>query len=248
MNKLIVLMYHDIVESPELFDTSGFQGVIINRYKLVKKDFLLHLEFIKEMELPVDQLELTFDDGGISNYSIIAPILESFGLKGIFFIPTSCIGQSHFLTSEMIKDLHNRGHIIGSHTHTHPLWLNKLDANTIKKEWVNSIDTLSGIIGEKVTCASIPGGKHSKIVEEQSRKSGIRKLYTSYPTNSLVWRKGMQIIGRHAVLNESSLSDLQKVLNRNTLYSLKKKTRYILLKTLKFCFGNNYAQLRKKLV
>lgn len=87
----------------------------------------------------------TFDDGRDSNYQIAAPLLESFGGRGVFFVvpgfaecsaanalnfyrthinPDSRAGDEtredwRPMTPEQIAELAARGHTIGSHTLTH---------------------------------------------------------------------------------------------------------------------------------
>lgn len=87
----------------------------------------------------------TFDDGRESNYSIAAPLLESFGARGVFFVvpafaecpagealsfyrsrvnPDSRPGDEAWedwkpMTPRQIADLAARGHAIGSHTLSH---------------------------------------------------------------------------------------------------------------------------------
>jgi peptidoglycan/xylan/chitin deacetylase (PgdA/CDA1 family) len=91
-------------------------------------------------------LLFTFDDGRESNYVVAAPLLESFGGRGLFFIVPAFAEQAGtekaraFYQTKMnrdskpgdeeiedwkpmspaqIADLANRGHAIGSHTLTH---------------------------------------------------------------------------------------------------------------------------------
>lgn len=78
---------------------------------------------------------LTFDDGFEECYSIIAPIIEKYGSKGAFFINANYIESdvayqikfnertNTFTKKPMnwsqVKELHNRGHLIGSHNLDH---------------------------------------------------------------------------------------------------------------------------------
>jgi peptidoglycan/xylan/chitin deacetylase (PgdA/CDA1 family) len=80
-------------------------------------------------------LTFTFDDGFEEGYSIIAPLLEKYNTRGTFFINANYIEsgetyQQEFnkrvntftkkpMTWEQLKDLHERGHLIGSHNLDH---------------------------------------------------------------------------------------------------------------------------------
>ena len=82
---------------------------------------------------------VTFDDGFVSNYDVAAPVLEEFGMRGVFFVvPAFSLAEgnesraffaSHFtargktyergMTPHEICDLADRGHTIGNHTFSH---------------------------------------------------------------------------------------------------------------------------------
>lgn len=90
-------------------------------------------------------LLFTFDDGRLNNYTVGAPILESFGARGVFFVVpkfAQCGSQearefyySHIdtrqlapnlpdeetrsMTPEQMADLVQRGHSVGNHTYSH---------------------------------------------------------------------------------------------------------------------------------
>lgn len=105
----------------------------------------------------------TFDDGFEECYTIIAPILEKYNVRGAFFINANYIGSNEkyqrgfnnrILTFEkypmnwdQIKDLHRRGHIIGSHTLDH---LNMADLSNDEIDY--QLKTNKQIIENKLNC------------------------------------------------------------------------------------------------
>ncbi len=90
-------------------------------------------------------LLLTFDDGRMNNYTVAAPVLESFGTRGVFFVvpqfvqcnpqdahrfyysridtrqlpPNLPEEETRSMTPLQIADLARRGHSIGNHTYSH---------------------------------------------------------------------------------------------------------------------------------
>ena len=90
-------------------------------------------------------LLFTFDDGRLNNYTVAAPVLESYGTRGVFFVvpefvqcspqqarhfyyshidtrqlPPSLPGEETLsMTPHQIADLSRRGHSIGNHTYSH---------------------------------------------------------------------------------------------------------------------------------
>ena len=129
-----VLMYHDVVDGQGP-DVSGFPGPAAATYKVEADLFERHLEAIERRvgapSAPVLFPEpaatsanggwlLTFDDGGVSAVTRIADRLEERQLRGVFFITTDRVGTPGFLSVAQVRDLGARGHVIGSHSRSHP--------------------------------------------------------------------------------------------------------------------------------
>lgn len=68
-------------------------------------------------------LSITFDDCPESAVTVGAELLDSFGVKGGFYIATALLDQTNHMgpmvTPDQIRDLVARGHEIGAHSHTH---------------------------------------------------------------------------------------------------------------------------------
>ncbi len=188
----------------------------------------------------------TFDDGGESFLTVAAPVLEKYGFKGLFFISTQYIGTPGFLTREQIKELDKRGHIIGSHTHSHPEDLSKLTVEEVYNEWKESARILSSIIGHPIETAGIPNGNGSDMVFEEAQKCGITQIYTSIPTTDIKKSTGRKIYGRYVVRNGFSLIQLLKITDNGSYRSFL-KFRYKVICVAKMILGSYYKKLRSKL-
>ena len=140
-------MYHDIEKRGEY--KSGFQNDTAFHYKIDLDAFEAQVKALAYN----DDIVFTFDDGGSSALFLAAPILEKYGRKGLFFICTQYIGQPGFLTEKQITELENRGHLIGSHSHTHPSNMASLSINEIRKEWGKSCGILEKILGKRIEIA-----------------------------------------------------------------------------------------------
>jgi peptidoglycan/xylan/chitin deacetylase (PgdA/CDA1 family) len=155
--KIISLLYHEVTDKP---GSTGFQRDRAFIYKHSKSDFKTQLKLINSLGLPVVNLNnfsgksengiiLTFDDGGRSaNY--ISKVLDKYNIKGHFFITTQFIGNKYFLSKKSILDLHKRGHIIGSHSHTHSDIFRNQSKKEMIDEWKNSKYILENILGDEV--------------------------------------------------------------------------------------------------
>jgi peptidoglycan/xylan/chitin deacetylase (PgdA/CDA1 family) len=146
---------------------------------------------------------LTFDDGGRCA-GRIADALERHGWRGHFFVTSSRIDGPGFLQSGTIRDLRGRGHVIGSHSHTHPVRMSHCTEVRLREEWHRSIETLSDVVGEGVTCASVPGGYHSDLVARTAADAGVRFLFTSRPTSRAHRVGDMWVIGRYVLQRSTS--------------------------------------------
>lgn len=244
-------MYHDVFHND--IKESGFQNTGAIPYKLNSISFedqvCIISRFCDSGKLEKSQVALTFDDGGESAHSIIAPILEKYGFKGFFFITTSLIGNRGFMNKEQILDLHNRGHYIGAHSHTHPKNIAVLSVNEIAYEWSKSVGTLNKIISSQIEVASIPGGFYSEQSRIQLSECGIKMIFTSTPTKKIEHNSdNQQIIGRFTIKNETSSEVVSQLLNNNSVALMYQFAKWRGLALIRSALGNNYYRIREVLL
>lgn len=142
---------------------------------------------------------ITFDDGGASAATRIAGMLEARGWRGHFLVTTNYIGARSFVTREQVRELHAGGHVVGSHSCSHPLRMASCSRAQLLDEWQRSVAALSEIVGERVRVASVPGGHYSRAVAETAAESGIEFLFTSEPTARVREVEGCTVVGRYSV-------------------------------------------------
>jgi peptidoglycan/xylan/chitin deacetylase (PgdA/CDA1 family) len=200
------LIYHDVVE-PDRREETGFGGALAGRYKLSPERFEAHLDRIAHAGVEIGTLDggparpqavLTFDDGGASALRV-AGALDRRGWRGHFFITTERIGTPGFLGGRDIQDLVARGHVVGSHSHTHPTYLGKLPLERIRREWELSASALTDLLGERPWSASVPGGYLTRPVIAAAAEAGYRLLMTSEPTAREQQSAGMTVMGRYTI-------------------------------------------------
>jgi peptidoglycan/xylan/chitin deacetylase (PgdA/CDA1 family) len=216
--RLVTLMYHDVVEGPEI---SGFQGPGARAYRLGLAEFLAQLDAIEKGPLKPRTvfdlakvaerrgLLMTFDDGGKSALRA-ADLLDARNWKGHFFVTTSLIDTPGFVTRGNILDLHRRGHVIGSHSHTHPNICYNLTDDAMYAEWRTSCLELAGILGMPVTVASVPGGDMDRRTAAMAAKAGIEYLFTSEPVLAPWQVAGVTCFGRVCVMNHEPLGEFER--------------------------------------
>jgi hypothetical protein len=210
--RVTTLLYHDVVPGGA-WESSGFCSPGAGRYKLDRREFAAHLRAIAEsiparpslvsdLALPdfVPRLLLTFDDGGVSAHAIIADLLEAQGWRGHFFVTAQFIGAPGFLTKAHIRDLRRRGHVIGSHSYSHPDPMAKLPRDVLVEEWTNSAHLLADILGEPITVASVPGGYYSRTVARAAAVVGITTLFNSEPVTHSLQVGQCLVLGRYTLM------------------------------------------------
>jgi peptidoglycan/xylan/chitin deacetylase (PgdA/CDA1 family) len=208
-----VLGYHDVEFSAV---ASGFQGPGARRYKVDAGDFVRHLGLLEAagwqptpvIRRPADVSTgviraLTFDDGGACA-ALIADALEARGWRGHFFVVTGLIGTPGFVDEHTLVDLASRGHLVGTHSHTHPSMLAHADPDLIFQEWSRSVGLLADVLGAPVTTGSVPGGSTSRTVVRQAAAAGIQVLLTSEPTTRVLLLEGCAVIGRYQLTGTDS--------------------------------------------
>ena len=155
---LVSLLFHDVYERDPR--ESGFASDAADRYKLSIDDFDAQLASLASAAVrgatvrgsvapshprtiaPEEHFLLTFDDGGVSYYTHIADRLEERGWRGRCLVTTDCIGQRGFLDAAQIRELHARGHVIGTHSASHPTRFSTLSDEEMRSEWTRSREAL----------------------------------------------------------------------------------------------------------
>jgi peptidoglycan/xylan/chitin deacetylase (PgdA/CDA1 family) len=123
----------------------------------------------------------TFDDGRESNYTVAAPLLESMGARGLFFVVPDFIGltareardfyysridvrglersasaeQWTPMRADHLADLSRRGHSIGNHTLSHVSLLS-LSPSDLQSQIGGSAEKISSWTGKKVDAFAWP--------------------------------------------------------------------------------------------
>jgi peptidoglycan/xylan/chitin deacetylase (PgdA/CDA1 family) len=251
----VTLLFHDVFETDP--SESGFSGPAAERYKLSRTEFEVQLSGLRRarsdrpclaIQLPLPSpgatpFAITVDDGGVSYYTILADRLEALGWRGHCFVTTGMIGQPGFLDRAQLRELHRRGHLIGSHSVSHPARFSFRSREEMVREWAESRTCLADILGREVTVASVPGGYFSRRVAEAAREAGLRVLFTSEPRTRVASVGGCEVMGRFT-MRPGRRADFAR--NLGTLRSstlLRESIAWNGKKLVRTCLGNAYPRL-----
>jgi hypothetical protein len=206
----ISIGYHDVVDERSAGDRACPR---VSRYTLDVTEFKAHLRSIRQRAIhssvclidgfpPMTQelpIFLTFDDGAIGSYTCVADELEKLNWKGHFFIVTDWIGRAGYVNGRQIRELQSRGHIIGTHSRSHPERMSHLNHQEQLKEWSVSCLVLGDVVGKQVTVASLPNGYFSREVGETAAAAGIQVLFNSEPRIGASIVNGCLLLGRYSI-------------------------------------------------
>lgn len=208
----VSLLFHDVFLSDP--SESGFMLKAADRYKLSVREFEAQLGALEAAgAIRESGARFTFDDGGVSFYTISANRLEACGVRAHCFVSTDVIGQSRFLTAAQIRELDERGHVIGTHSVSHPARFNGLPYVVMLREWADSRKMLEDILGHAVTTGSVPGGYFSKAVARAASEAGLQLLFNSEPVRTTRSIDGCTVAGRFTIRRGAPPDRSQKLVH-----------------------------------
>jgi hypothetical protein len=198
-----VLMYHHLQDKAACESSGG------RSYHVSVGSFADHLQALSAAmktapstnlgyQSASSQWAITFDDGAESAL-LAADLLEAAGWRAYFFIVSAWMGNPGFLNASEVAELRSRGHVVGSHSRTHPEPMSGLRYPDLVKEWRASVKTLSEVIGEPVNTAAVPGGGYSASVAAAAAEAGINVLFTSEPVMKTRLVQSCWVVGRYAI-------------------------------------------------
>jgi peptidoglycan/xylan/chitin deacetylase (PgdA/CDA1 family) len=259
--KLTTLIYHDVLRDSG-FDDSGFQGMAAASYKLLESRFRRHLDLIadaigpstpvriqgrSDLAQPAGSVALTFDDGGRSGVDRIAALLEERGWRAHFFITTNFIGELGFMSASDLRRLHASGHVVGTHSASHPARMSKLPISSILSEWRDSSARLADILAAPVVTGSVPGGFYSVAVAQMAAAAGIEVLFNSEPTRRLSTLGRVSVAGRFSITRRTSDVELTSLASGRRGAALAQQLAWSGKKVLKQLGGEAWLRLRRRL-
>jgi peptidoglycan/xylan/chitin deacetylase (PgdA/CDA1 family) len=257
--RLVTLLYHDVVPNGRV-DDSGFPGPEAASYKLDADDFDQHLEELgrrtARAPVTVDELRnqpsgvpwlLTFDDGGESAVWI-GERLAHRGWLGHFFVTVDWIGRRGFVDEDAIRALDGMGHVVGSHSCSHPDRMALCTREQLLDEWGRSVEALSEIIGRPVDVASVPGGYYRPIVARMAAAAGIRTLFNSEPVISPHVVDGCLVLGRFVMRRNLSAQTAAQIACATRLPRARQFAFWKAKRAARAVGGEKYLRLRSWLL
>jgi peptidoglycan/xylan/chitin deacetylase (PgdA/CDA1 family) len=191
---------------------------------------------------------LTFDDGELGAYKYVADELEEHDWRGHFFIISDWIGRRGFLDRQQIRELRSRGHVIGSHSCSHPERMSYLSWRELMGEWSDSCAALSDILGEQVRTASVANGYYSRNVGKAAAAAGIEVLFTSEATAATSVLDGCLILGRYSIQTHTPPTVPGAIAAGHIWPRWRQTVLWETKKPIKWLAGESYLAIRRHLI
>jgi peptidoglycan/xylan/chitin deacetylase (PgdA/CDA1 family) len=167
------------------------------------------------------------------------------GWKGHFFVTAGRIGSATFLNPSQLRELAARGHVIGSHSFSHPTRMGACSRNELHDEWTRSVKILSDILGTPVETGSVPGGFYTTPVGETAAEAGLRVLFTSAPTSRTVRIHECWIVGRYTLRRWSTPEEAAGLAAGDVLVRARQSMMYGALNLVRTLAGDHYTRVRQ---
>ena len=172
-----------------------------------------------DKDIPTKSCVLTIDDGYVSGYDTAWPILKKFGYPFTMFVYINYINSGgKSISWDQLGEMRDAGVDIECHTwyhsdlrspnagvdkHTRDLVQHDIQTlgvdGWMRKEIVESKQTLEKQLGIKVNCLAYPFGIYSPKVREMVKEAGYEAAFTVYGQRIGHSTPASDILGRYAV-------------------------------------------------
>lgn len=226
MKKLLILNYHDIL----IKDTSNIE----NDFTVTYNQFTEHLDLIEQSNLPIVRLSewketnrtedllvaLTFDDGHISHYNYIFPVLQERNIQATFFPIVSSIEQEGFMNWTHLNEIQENQHEIGSHGYSHKklAWLPERE---MQSEIMKSRKLLVQNLIGPVNHFALPYGVYTKNTLQYLANANYETVLTTESQMNL--DTSSFVLHRFNIKNSMDGNHLLQLLNCNARTLKKRK-------------------------
>lgn len=194
-------------------DRAGMQSIILNLHGVgsipdsisaEEREWWLsrdQFERILDVIQGHDHVRLTFDDGNVSDLTIVASELLRRGMKASFFICGCRLDRQCYLSRTQVRELRKCGMEIGSHGMNHISW-RQLPASGLRDELSNSRQIIECAAECPVLSAACPFGGYDRAVLRELRRAGYAVVHTSDGgwARESSWLKGRTTIKRSTPL------------------------------------------------
>ena len=176
---------------------------------------------------------LTFDDGDISNYHFVLPILKEKGFTATFFVTINEIGKENHMDWTMVYDLSRNGMGIGSHGLNHT-FMTGYNNYTLLNELLASKQILEKYTRKRVDFLSIPRGFYNKRILRIASDVGFKAACISDAGFNDFYADDLFLLRRFTMRNNYKLGAFKSIAcgSPSIMINAAESTRTFLRRTL----------------
>ena len=184
---MIVLNYHRVDDKGGRDFYTVSPSMLAEHFREIREK---HKQVVGTSELltagsDTGMVMLNFDDGTVDHAHHVFPLLQSEGMRAVFFISTSKIDSPGYLTRAQVSELAAAGHDIECHGHSHRR-MDHMKADKLDEELEHSTALIQEWTGIAPRILAPPGGYFNQSVREAARNHGMAHLRTMrWNTNRL---------------------------------------------------------------
>jgi peptidoglycan/xylan/chitin deacetylase (PgdA/CDA1 family) len=191
-----ILMYHYVDDAPPVSGPDASSLTVRTRAFELQMDFLAkngyHPVTLEQVyaamaglaSLPAKPVALTFDDGGLDDYTVAFPILRSHHFVATFFVITGFVGRPNTMSWKQLRDMQVKGMAIESHTARHGD-LTAVTATELRAELAQSREAIRTQLGRAPLVLAYPFGQYDQRVVEATRAAGYLMAVTTHQSRTL---------------------------------------------------------------
>jgi len=157
---------------------------------------------------------VTIDDGRVSDYETVFPILLESGIHATFFVNTATVGTPGFITWPQAAEMQRHGMSFESHGHDH-VYLSALSKTELRRQLRSSKEMIEDRTGTSVRFLAAPYGDTSKLVLPVALDLGYSAVCTSrnWPA-----QPGSALVNRVVVYGTTTDAEFCLLTNLNAFF------------------------------
>ncbi|NPV71576.1 MAG: polysaccharide deacetylase family protein [Firmicutes bacterium] len=179
-----VLMYHEFGDSThDLFlkkeqfkaqiqylKASGYHAVALGD---------LYAALKGKAALPQKPVVLTFDDGYLSHYEFVYPVMKENGMRGVFFVMPGFVGKDGYASWEQLAEMAAGGMEIESHSFSHPDMRLVAAGPRLTLETLGAREEIERRLSREVRFFCYPAGRYDRKTVRALQRAGYLAAFTT---------------------------------------------------------------------
>lgn len=251
----VCLLYHDVAPvghgvtgGPEYFSVSetGFR----RQLDAIAHEGLRGCSIEHALVTSEPKVAISFDDGTAGMYERAFPALVERGMSATFFITTTWVGTSGFVTWDQLREMKRAGMSIQSHTRTHP-FLSELSAAQLGVELRGSKEEIDGQLGQDTRQIGLPGGDAPRgKLADLIGEAGYSVVGTSrWGVNRTVVGHDPVRIRRCTVRADPGEERFRRIITGDRWLAFERRSREFVLRSMRDALGpTRYARWRRRVL